>query len=251
MRSSALALLALALAGCVEVEGFDPVGSQAAIEGRWRIDRMDPTGERCTALGAERVRVTFLDDLRPITHSALFFQCRLGDFDTNDVRGAGAVVGAGTWTVRLDAVDGSGRIVAIGPRSMPITVTATDGGPSPPIVVPTADFSSATLSARFTVGGMGATAARCDERGIVEVDLAFDEWSPAPGPEPTPAPEAEVCAVGFVGARVPPGHYVVRVRATVRSPDAGVVSFIESGPYSYDVAAGQHVAIDAEHPIDF
>ena len=167
------------------------------------------------------------------------------------MRGAGAVVRAGTWTVRLDAVDGSGAIVAVGPASMPITVEVTDGGPSSSVAVPPADFSSATLSARFTIGGIGASTARCDERNIVEVDLAFDEWSPTPGPEPAPPPEPEACAVGFVGTRVPPGRYGVRVRATVRSPDAGVGTFLESGPYTYDVAAGQHVDIDAEHSIDF
>ncbi|MBX3272251.1 MAG: hypothetical protein KF729_18445 [Sandaracinaceae bacterium] len=256
MRRAAPAL-ALALASCVAVEGFDPVGDQAAVSGEWLIDGLPPntrvdglgsSNRLCEALGATRVRVTFLDDRRPVTHSGLFFQCSLGQFDTR--LGAGAVVAAGEWTMRLDALDGSGEVVAVG---TPITQTVEQGTYDPATGTPLidlsgegedhpADFLSATISARFRLGAQDANGERCAALGVATVGLVFDDL----GGGRVRRAEPEACALGLVGTRVLPGHtYTVHLSAY----DAGGGVRFETAPRAFTVARGADVRLDDAGPV--
>ncbi|MEZ4338857.1 MAG: hypothetical protein R3B82_19745 [Sandaracinaceae bacterium] len=249
-------LLALGLASCVAVEGFDPVGDQAAIFGEWQIDGQDPSTELCDALGASRIRVTFLDDRRPVSHSGLVFQCRLGEFDTR--AGSGAVVGAGRWTVRLDAIDDGGNVIAAGisteavveqgtydpDAGQPLIVVATnDAGTSPDTFVHHADFYSATLSTAFTLGGQSPTDTRCADAGIATVALVFDDL----GGGAVTDTEPEACEYGLVGTRILPNHtYSVRLRAF---DDAGA-TVLESSVRMVTPTTGQDYRLDSSAPVE-
>lgn len=243
MRRRLAPCLALGLASCVAVEGFDPVGDDAAINGSWAIDGMTPTTELCDALGASRVRATFLDDRRPVTHSGLFFQCRTGSFDTR--AGSGAVIGDGRWTVRLDAIASSGDLVAAGvPTELTVgpDMYEPDAG-TPLITVALANFFSATLSASFRLAGEDPSDERCAELGVATVALVVDDLG---GGEVT-GTSPEPCALGVVGTRALPGHtYSVRLRAY----DAAGATVYETTPRAVDVATGADVRLDASGPVE-
>lgn len=250
-------LVALGLASCVAVEGFDPVGDQAAVYGEWEIDGAAPSTASCDALGADRVRVTFLDDRRPVTHSGLFVQCRLGKFDTR--AGSGAVVGAGRWTVRLDAIDSSGELVAAGiahevvieqgtydpDAGQPLIVVAHGdaGADMPDAFVHEANFYSATLSAAFSIGGQSPDETRCTEAGISTVELAFDDLDGGAVTDTEP----EACAYGLVGTRILPNHtYTVHLRAR----DAAGGTVVETSTRMVTPTMGQDLRLDATGPVE-
>ncbi len=249
-------LLALTLGSCVAVEGFDPVGDQAAILGEWRIDGESPSTELCDALGAGRVRVTFLDDRRPVTHSGLFFQCRLGEFDTR--AGTGAVVGAGRWTLRLDAIDDGGEVVAAGiptdvtieqgtydpDAGAPLIVVATnDAGADPGAFVHRANFYSATLSTSFRLGGESPDEERCAGAGIATVGFVFDDL----GGGAVTTTEPETCALGLLGTRILPNHtYTFRLRAY----DGAGGTVLETSTQTVTPGTGEDVRLDARDPIE-
>lgn len=236
-------LLALALSACVSVEGFDPSGDQAAISGAWEIDGIAPTQSSCRSLGAARVRATFLDDRRPVTHSGLFFQCHVGSFST--VGNGGAVIGAGRWTVRLDALDDNGDLLAAG---TPTDVTIEEGmyqpdGGTPLIVVDTANFFSATLSTTYRIQGQDPTQERCDAAGVATVGFVFDDLGGGAVTTVDPAP----CALGVLGTRILPGHtYTVRVSAF----DAAGATVFERTFDPFAVTTGLHTELDTSGPID-
>ena len=248
MKRARIIVLALLSLGCVEVEGFDPAGDVAAIRGTWTIDGQEATGARCEDLGADRVRVTFMDEGRPTTHSALVFQCRLQSFDTGESRGAGAVVGAGEWSARLDAIDGSGNVLAVGdtPTSPTVIVAPADGpdsGPRQVITIPETNFLSATISARFRIGTESADQRLCEAAGIETVELTFDD----PSADRVRITGTEPCQVGLLGARVLPGtEHVAWVRAY-----AGGTLVSERGPFPTTPTPGQDIELDASFPIDF
>ena len=260
MRASVVVgVMSLAGLGCVELEGFDPVGDVATISGSWLVDGQPPSPSLCEALGTDRdgdrsearVRVTFLDRSRPITHSALFFRCRAGDFDTRP-SGAGAVIAAGTWIVRLDAIDSaSGELIAAGETSTWTVQRAADGEtpphidlelPDPPDAErPVADFLSSTISTSYRVAGEDPDASRCEAVGVTTVGFVFDA---APDGVMNPAPEP--CPVGLVGTRVRPGPYTLRVVGF----DAGGAPVRQSAPRTLDVGVGQHVELDGDQAPD-
>jgi len=242
-------VLAMGLAGCVGVEGFDPVGSVAAITGSWQIDSSPATDETCDALGASRVRITFLDGLRAVPHSSLFAACNEGALDSR--MGSGAVVAAGLWTVRLDALDGDGSILASGPTAE-MNTDAPDGGVGVPVItVPAANFFTATLSSAFTIGGEAPSNGSCEAAGIERVGFVFDELAPVGEGEEAPGyadTEAELCEVGVVGTRLRPGFtYTVRLRAYAEG--GGRVR--DSAEQTLDVAATTtDVRFDADGPME-
>jgi len=201
----------------VTVTDFDPVGSRASIGGGWTIDEGVPNAFRCRALGAQRVRVTFLDGERPVPHSGLFFQCDLDDpenveqagFDTREA--SGEVVEAGCWTIRLDAIDGAGAVVATGPASdwvVPGDDVDTAGCEGPTvdhIALPTADFLSARVIARTTIDGARSNEASCEALGVERVRITFEEVGEGrvDGDGRTGVTEvSEPCAFGRLSARV-------------------------------------------------
>jgi len=268
----AIVSLALLVTSCVQVEGFDPVGDVASVCGRWTIDSRTPSATSCQALGADRVRLTFLDGERPVTHSGLFFTCDEGRFTT--VGSGGAVLGAGNWTVRLDAIDESGAVVATGPCQEVDVVAVPDAG-GVLVNVVSANFLSSTISAAYRLGSQDPTQERCDTAGIATVSLVFEDLgggtiasaSSTCGTVPqvgcdagaddagasdagvvaTTALASEPCAARAVGVRAEPGHtYRVRVRAL----DAAGATVSESAARDVTVTAGMDIALDAEGSID-
>lgn len=216
-----LALTALLSSGCVELEDFDPVGNDATIAGRWTIDGEPPSEASCETLGVEQVRVTFLDENRPVPHPALFFACTAlqpgsdvpGTFDTRRAEGgAGPVVAGGddeenpvaTWRIRLDAIDGNGELIAFGPTAE-LDVPRDE---ETHLELPPANFLSGVLSAFFEIDGQAPTVERCDEAGIAEVRLEIT------GGGTVMDQAREPCATGAIGTRVEPGFaYTLRLQA--------------------------------------
>lgn len=229
MRPALLILAAALLGGCVQLTDLDPVGNAASISGRWTIDGHPPGTAGCARLGASRIRVTFLDDLRPVSHPGLFFQCNpsggndeLG-FDTRD--GNGAVVAQGCWTIRLTALDAVDARVAVGP-SMPFLVPGEDVDPAgcsgtavtDHIDLGTTDFLSASVIAATALAGARAGEVSCTDAGIEEVRIVFDDLG---GGRVDALGEAGVsmvskpCSLGLLAARVLPGHTYVAHLETV------------------------------------
>jgi len=255
MRSPApLALAALATlsSGCVQVSDFNPVGSAASIAFAWTVDGAFPTTERCAELGASYVRVTFVDGTRPVPHGGLLRNCatcaqgaptsclttmacmRGGEvecYDTGDAK----VVAEGDWTIRVEALDGSGNVVQASPESRQSTASGR-------IELPTTSFLSGRISADLLLDGSAPTFAACEAAGIESVELVFD----AAGGEV--APDAiEACTVGGVGTRVAPdASYTVRLRAL--DPEGSVVG--ESAPETFLVGRGEAVTLNGGEPIE-
>lgn len=235
--------------GCVEFHDFDPVGDDATISGEWRIDGQPPNQESCELLGAESVRVTFLDELRPVPHPGLFFDCPAiqpdrevaGTFDTRQSEGGtGAVVAGGdsdehptaTWRIRIDAIDGSGEVVAFGPVEQ-FNVTRDV---ETHIALSEAIFYSGVLSAFFEIGGESPTLDLCEEAGIAEVRLTIAGGGVVVGDAREP------CATGAVGTRVEPGFtYTVQLQ-TLDSSGGPIAS---TSAEDFLVAAGQRCVLGA------
>ncbi len=251
-----IALFAPAM-GCVQITDFNPVGTASTVEAAWTVDGAFPTTETCDALGASVVRVVFLDGLRPLPVGALIAQCARCEQDSNpdcystractlggeveclDTR-PNPIVAEGTWTVRVEAFDGS-NIVAAGPEQ---TITATPMGH---IALDPVDFLSVRVSATFTIDGGAPTAASCEAAGIASVDLFFDS---AGGPVAGTA--TEPCTIGGVGARVQAGaSYIVSLRAL--APDGTVVGQTGLEAFDVDPASDRnahHIQLNAGQPIE-
>ncbi len=89
---------------------FNPLGSDATVEGSWQLNTRAPTTDSCYALGIDRVRfVLFAATDTAFENGVVVFQsqCSQGRFDTRPM----AVVRAGTYLWALEAVDAAGEIV--------------------------------------------------------------------------------------------------------------------------------------------
>ena len=51
--------MALAIGGCIIEVDFDPVGTDAEVEGSWLINGEVPTAANCSAIGISNVRVRY------------------------------------------------------------------------------------------------------------------------------------------------------------------------------------------------
>lgn len=231
-----LCVIAFACTGCIPVTDFDPVGNAASVSASWTVDGAAPSEASCRELvrpfanagsepGLPRVRVSFLDSERAVPHSGLVFDCALGSFDTGENR----VVAAGSWTVRLEAIDPAGRVIAVGPSGV---YEATDGGE---LALMEAPFLSAIISARVAVDGAEPSAAACSELGVARIQLVFDAAGGAIANE-----DRELCSAGGIGTRVEPGaSYTVRLRTL----DAANMTLAETEPETIAVEAGEHVEL--------
>lgn len=248
---AALALAALS-SGCVQVTDFDPVGSAASLAFTWTIDGAFPTTERCADLGASLVRVTFVDGARPVVHGALVRSCAtcaqdspasclsarpcmrggaVECYDTEDAR----VVADGEWTIRVEAVDGSGAVVQASPEAGYSTASGR-------IALAPTTFLSGGISAQVRIEGAVPTFAACEAAGVEAVELVFE----AAGGEIAPN-MIEACAVGGVGVRVAPGaSYTVRLRAL--GPGGAVVG--ETAPETLTIEPGQDATLNGGDPIE-
>ncbi|HJL17414.1 MAG TPA: hypothetical protein RMH99_17225 [Sandaracinaceae bacterium LLY-WYZ-13_1] len=252
-RARWLGLFAAALAGCVSLYGFDPTGSDATIAGAWRIDGEPPSDDRCNALGANRIRVTFVDDRRPYPHPQLFFECTAtqpdrtipGTFDTRQsAGGSGPVIRGGadeddptaTFDIRLEAIDGAGSVVAYGPTET-VTVDRVTGDEEPGHVdLGEVTFYTGVVSAAWELGGQSATRQRCEDAGIDRVRLSLS------GGGSVSREAEEPCVVGLVGTRVEPGPtYTARLEALDSS--GAVVG--TSAEETFEVGTGQECSLGA------
>jgi hypothetical protein len=229
-----LGLVAVVSTGCVRVSDYDPVGNAASISGAWTIDGAAPTAESCRALGADIVRVTFLDDSRPVVHGALIYPCNTTCMESCFDTRPGLVVAGGEWTLRMEATRGA-EVVAVGTAQ----VQSTEAGH---IELEPAVFLSGRISARHQVDGSPPTYDSCRGAGVELVELTFD----SAGGERAGAAR-EDCSVGAVGTRVAPGaSYVVRLRAL--GPSGEIVH--ESAPETVEVAVGEHVELNGGAPFE-
>ncbi len=244
-RVALLALLALFATGCVKITDFKPVGNDTSLEASWTIDGAYPTSERCQELGANQVRVVFLDGLRPVPVGALIHQCascsasaspscyanractmdgQVECLDTSPNR----VILAGTWTVRVEALNGA-TVIGTGPEQ---TIDATEMGH---VTVDPVDFLSARISATYTLDGATPTFDTCDAAGIDAVELYFETASGT-----VAGGGSEPCTVGEVGNRVAGNaDYAVRLRAL--AADGSVVG--ETAPESFSPMPGDHLTL--------
>lgn len=232
--SLAVGIATLLLSGCINVIDFDPVGNGASIAGAWTIDGEEANAARCTTLGSPLVQVVFIDEGRPVVHSGLRFECRTATFDTDSRGGAGAVIADGSWTLRLEALDGSGLPIAVS-EELSYEVPSVDR-----IVLPTIEFSTGQLSGEFSLDGIRPTRATCEEAGIATVELAFEQAAASLN-------RSEPCEVGIVGTRLPSGFdYGVQLRAL---SETGAV-LRESTMETVSVAAGVAATMNGGAPIE-
>lgn len=236
-RALALSLL---LTGCVQLTDTNPVGRAASISGSWTIDGEEPSSTLCDRLGASRMRVTFLDGLRPVPHPGLFFQCDVtrpvsGEpgFDTRDA--SGAVVEQGCWRIRTDALDSGGTVVAIGTSDhvfvpgddVNMADCMPDGGTTVEVMgehigLPPTDFLSGELRVWTTIGGSRAGEASCEAEGIEDVTLTVTPQGSGrvdglgeAGVAGASRSITQPCSLGLVVARLLPGDtYDVSVTLT-------------------------------------
>lgn len=252
-----IAVLATSSAACVQITDFNPVGTASTMSAAWTIDGAFPTSESCNALGASVVRVVFLDGLRPVPVGALIAQCAQcaegsdptcfstrpctigGEVECVDTRPS-PIVAEGTWTVRVEAFDGT-NVVSAGPEQ---TVTAVDMGH---IELTPVDFLSGRVSATFTIDGGAPTSASCEATGIASVDLLFESAGGI-----IAGPAIEPCTIGGVGTRVAPGAtYTVRLRAL--ADDGSVIG--QTGPESFTIPMSDdrnelHIQLNGMQPVE-
>jgi hypothetical protein len=210
------------------VSDLTPVGSAASISGAWAIDGVPPSASGCATLGANLVRVVFVDELRAVAHGGLVFACDVpceaSCFDTRP----NAVVAEGDWTVRLEALRGSEVVAA----SSTTPVSTADGH----IELERVRFWSGAVEASFAIEGAPPTYESCERAGIAFVELVFD----AAGGEVASAAR-EACSVGGVGSRVEPD---ARYSAHLRAVDASGGVVRESAVETFDVSVGERHRLD-------
>lgn len=162
-----LALLVLAAAvmapGCIikVTDPYDPVGTDATVQGNWTINGRAADSAGCNALGVTTVRLAFYNEGSALYLDTLEAPCSQGEIDTRP-RG---VLRAGVYEVAWEAFNGTSR-VAMGGRH---TIRAEVGGH---VVVPPVDFvasmmgfmplgSDATVETSWTLNGRAPTASSC------------------------------------------------------------------------------------------
>ncbi|HJL17415.1 MAG TPA: hypothetical protein RMH99_17230 [Sandaracinaceae bacterium LLY-WYZ-13_1] len=234
--------LPLAVSGCiVEVEGIDPVGSDASLEGGWTIGGAPASAAACEANGITHVRVRVFDGADYADPASLVFDCADGAFDTrpNDV------LRDGIWTLQLLAVDANAPAgeVVVDEGPMMSFDTLVEGGH---IVIPTVDFmgepTGTGLEGSWTIDGEPPTEARCADIGIDEVLV---EITSGPGGART---LKYMCADGVFSEAVDPGDYEIRIVAS--NLDTGELPETEITE-SFSLGAGDTYIVNGGSPIDY
>lgn len=222
--------------GCAVIADFDPVGDVARIDGQWLIDDRTPTEADCLLLrnfeqsdATNRVRVTFLDGERPVAHSGLVFRCDVGNLQL--AQQDNPVVAEGSWTVRLDALDSSGDVVASGPR------TAEQDASSGLLVAETANFYTRIVRARYHIHGQRANRSLCNDLGITDVRLTVRSIDGAASGTTT-----QHCLEGMIGLRVPPPQSDdVQFEAELFTVDTAGTAILRASFGPFDLVQGEHV----------
>lgn len=227
----------------VSGSGFDPRGSDATAEARWTIDGRAPTGASCAALGVARVRIAFRNGASWYEHPDLVANCATGMIDTRPA----AVVGAGTWTVQLQALDAGGAIVAQG---MMATLTIPRQPPVSHLLMDPIDFtggafnplgSDATVAGQWQLNGRAPTADSCYAVGIDRVRVVLFSATDTAFENGVPVFQAN-CGTGALDSRPMPviraGRYLWAVEAIDAAGDI-VAEYSEMTPL--DIPAASHV----------
>lgn len=238
-----LGLLSAALvvaAGCTVDVVFDPFGSDVSLEASWTIDGAAADATTCDELGASTVELQVWEESGDdfVTDGAWEASCSSGGFTT------GPVLLAGTYRVRLVAVDAAGRNVAQTEFSR---VTANVGdtivvsGNFVPVEVFDPTGGDIDLDVAWTIDGVEASSAACASIGATDVQLqVWDAGRTAFYIDPSW--NVSCASGGFVTAPILlPGTYQVRL---VARDSAGTID--ETDFVTVTAAAGETIVIDAD-----
>ena len=102
---------------------FNPLGTDATVDGAWQLNTRMPTTDSCYALGIDRVRVVLFaaSDVAFENGVPVFqVQCSAGRLDSRPM----PVIRAGTYLWALEAIDAGGEIVTEYSEMTPITIPA-------------------------------------------------------------------------------------------------------------------------------
>jgi len=113
---------------------FNPMGTDATVDGSWQLNTRMPTSDSCYAVGIDRVRVVLFaaTDVAFENGVPVFqVQCSSGRIDSRPM----SVIRAGTYLWALEAIDASGEIVTEYSEMTPITIT-----PASHLELPLVDF---------------------------------------------------------------------------------------------------------------
>jgi hypothetical protein len=232
-------LIAALTAGC-EVILIDPVGTEVTVSGAWTVEGAAPTAESCAALGIAQVRVAFIDGSSLVEVPGLVFPCVQGSFDTRPT----GVIQAGTWTVRLQALDATGGVIGQSP-----TISRTVGvGAHWDLGVAT-DFvgdagpTTGVVTLAWTIDGLAPTADDCAAADIATIDLDFFDTL---GARQTTLDFP--CAAGTLSTTLEAGNYSVLV---VARDGLGEVVAMASSMEMFTLEAGTTVALNGGAALDF
>lgn len=224
---------ALAAGGCIVEVDFDPVGTDASIEGAWTIDGAAPSQANCDALGISNVRVRFYDGGLTVDPASLVFSCADGAFDTRP----SAVLADGRYSMEMLAIDAAGTVIAEGGRQT--FDTLVEGGH---IQMATVNFVPAAATTRvtasWTIDGATPDATNCAALGIDTVGLEFMDGSD---------PSTIDCDAGAIAVDLTAGSYSVEVIGYDTA--GGIVAMAMAEAFT--VNEGETHALNGGAPIPF
>ncbi|MFK7987899.1 MAG: hypothetical protein AB8I08_17910 [Sandaracinaceae bacterium] len=224
---------ALAAGGCIVEVDFDPIGSDASVEGAWTIDGAAPSQASCDALGISNVRVRFYDGGLTVDPASLVFSCADGSFDTRP----STVLADGRYTMEMLAIDATGTVIAEGGRET--FDTLVEGGH---IQMTTVNFipavAATSVTASWTIDGAAPDATNCAALGIATVGLEFMDGS---------APSTIACETGSIAVDLTAGSYSVEVIGYDSAGEVVAMAMAEA----FAVNEGETHALNGGAPIPF
>lgn len=232
----------LIAAGCTVDVVFEPFGDEVSLEASWTIDGAAADATTCDELGASTVELQVWEESGDdfVTDGAWEANCASGGFTT------GPVLRAGTYRVRLVAVDAAGRSVASTSYSR---VTANVGdvivveGDFIPVEVFDPSGTAVDLDVTWTIEGGVADSVSCADLGADTVQVQVWNadrtmfWVDA-----DPSLTADCADGGFVTAPIlAPGTYQLRFSALGGGGTVDQTDFI-----TVTVGDGETIVADAD-----
>lgn len=141
---------------------FNPLGSDATVEGSWQLNTRSPNADSCYALGIDRVRfVLFAASDVAFENGIVAFQaqCDTGRLDSRPM----PVIRAGRYLWALEAIDSTGALVTEYSEMTPLDIPAASH-----VLLPLVDFQFPTT---LTVGldwqaGVAGAYTTCSGAGV-------------------------------------------------------------------------------------
>jgi len=231
----------LIAAGCTVDVVFEPFGSDVSLDASWTIDGLPADATTCDELGASTVELQVWEASGSdfVTDGAWEASCAGGGFTT------GPVLAAGTYRVRLVAIDAAGRDVAQTELSRAVGAvgeTIVVEGNFVPVEVFDPTGGDIDVDAAWTIDGIAADAAGCAALGADTVQL---EVRDAAGVASyiDPSWSAACSSGGFVTTpTLVAGTYQVRLLA-----ESSTGATVDQTDFStVTAAAGETIVIDAD-----